>query len=141
MAKPFPLRTISTGRFLTELHHLLWTEPLVTNGGLDEGWNCRDHAWTTAVLIKAAGHIPVVFHGEATFIGGRKAQERGIIIEQKPHTWCGVGGLGCIDVSIRGTGVSDGEPFRIPINCIFANNWFQARGFRIKARQSEKWDC
>ncbi len=119
----FELRALTSERFLRELHHLLWIEPHVNRGVLDQGWNCRDHAWVAALLMHAAGRTPLLFHGRATFIGRRTSEVRGVLVQQHPHSWAGAENLGNVDLSTRATVAIDGEAFRLPIACVFANKW------------------
>lgn len=132
----FELRALASDRFLREIHHLLWMDPHVNKGTLDVGWNCRDHAWVTGILIGASGHKPVFFHGKATYILRRTARSKTRIIQQGLHSWVGTENHGLIDLSIKSKGTIDGEPYRLP-SCIFANKWMPSDGGTVNAVRDE----
>lgn len=123
MPRHTPLRVLHDDRFLRELHHFLWTEPSVTGAVTDAGWNCRDHAWVTALLARSFGYQPALFHGEAFFAMGPNGMSAGVSVSQKPHSWVVVEDAGTIDLSIRPDARIDGGDFRLPITCIFADSW------------------
>lgn len=56
--------------FASELHKLLWIDPLTNRGQFDPGWNCRDHAWLTAALLTAHRVPCVMTIGKAMFVQG-----------------------------------------------------------------------
>jgi len=120
---PFPLSKLTSDRFLREVRHFLWLEGHVNNGKYDAGWNCRDHGWLTAFLVKAAGLEPAMLHGEAAFVLRKTASTSGILFLQDPHSWAGTVDLGIIDLSTRAEGEVGGEQFRMPIACIYGNKW------------------
>jgi hypothetical protein len=117
------LRALHDDRFLRELHHFLWIEASVIDGTADAGWNCRDHAWVTALLARSLGYRPALFHGEAFFALGPSGKSTGFSVSQKPHTWVVVEDAGTIDLSIRPNVRIDGGDFQLPISCIFADSW------------------
>ena len=120
----FALDTLSSKRFLRELRHFLWMEPHLNNGVLDQGWNCRDHSWVAAHLIKAAGHEPYLFRGAATYVC-RKGK---LAVEQRTHSWVGIEELGCFDFSIKPTTSFSGKTVALPFNLLFSNRLIPANG-------------
>lgn len=122
----FGLSQLQSAATLRELHHFLWQDPHVNRGVLDQGWNCRDHAWVTAILAKAAGQQPYVFHGRASFVAKRTASAAGLVVQQATHSWVGVEDVGAIDLSIKPQVLVDGELMKLPITHLFANRLLPA---------------
>lgn len=90
---------------------------------VDYGWNCRDHAWLTALLLRVLKREAVVLHGEAWFIAGPTAKSGGFGVQQQLHTWVSLEDVGAIDLSIKPEVSSESQRFRLPISCVFANDW------------------
>lgn len=113
---------MSSETFLREVHHFLWTEPFVNaSGALDHGWNCRDHAWITALLCHSTSHNAVIFHGQSALISGPTNAQSGMCIHQAPHWWVGVENVGSFDLSIKRVTRHEAQELRFPITCLFAN--------------------
>ena len=55
------MRRLASKPFLREIHHFLWMEPFYNRGQLDQGWNCRDHALVTALVIAMRGTVPLLW--------------------------------------------------------------------------------
>lgn len=55
---------------LKEAHALLWSAPLMNNGILDAGWNCRDHAIVFIALLKILGKDAAIAHGKNMLVKG-----------------------------------------------------------------------
>lgn len=121
MARRVQLRSLVSERFLRELHHFLWIEPSLSGKVLDAGWNCRDHAWLTALMVQSLGHKPLLFHGEAFFVKGANGKSGSVSYTQQPHSWIAVEGVGAVDLSVKPEFSISGDDFRIPVTCIFAN--------------------
>jgi hypothetical protein len=91
--------------FQAELHHFLWTEPLVNQGMIDLGWSCRDHAAVVGQVAFDAGATVTVLHGKCTFVQGPTADgEPAVGLGQAPnddagHSWLGIDDLGHVDLS------------------------------------------
>lgn len=129
MARRVQLRELHSDRFLREVHHFLWVGPSVHGATTDAGWNCRDHAWVTALLAHTLGHKSVFLHGEACFAVGPNGRSESTSIQQRPHSWVALDKVGAIDLSIKPENRVSGSDFRLPISCIFANAWMpRARG-------------
>lgn len=121
MGRRIQLRDLISDRFLREIHHFLWIDPTISGDMVDAGWNCRDHAWLTALLAQSLGYKPALFHGEAFFVKAQTKRSGGLSYYQRPHSWVVVEGVGAIDLSIKPDFSSAGDNFRIPIECIFAD--------------------
>jgi hypothetical protein len=98
---------VTTDKFLAELHHLLWTEPFDNEGNRDEGWNCRDHAFITGLVLQLLKQRCAVMYGKAYFIQGPTTEQPGIGLEQKIHAWLGLDGQGFMNLSPRLTRCSN----------------------------------
>lgn len=122
-ARRVQLRELRSDRFLREIHHLLWCEPSLADTTVDAGWNCRDHAWVTALLARSLGHDAVLVHGEAHFIMGPSGRAEGVSCFQRPHSWLAIEGVGAIDLSTKSSFQVDTDRIRVPISCIFADEW------------------
>jgi hypothetical protein len=123
IARRVQLRTLHSERFLREIHHLLWSATTLSGNVVDAGWNCRDHAWVMALLIRALGYKTVLIHGEAHFIKGPNGNSGSVSYFQRPHTWLAVENVGAIDVSARAKFRVGGDRFQTSITCIFADEW------------------
>lgn len=123
MARSAQLSDLMSRRFLREIHHFLWTDPSVCGEGVDAGWNCRDHTLVAAFLVQSLGYKPALFHGEAFFVKGQTEKSGSVSFYQRPHSWIVVEGVGAVDLSIKPDLSSAGDNFRMPISCIFANQW------------------
>src|SRR5688500_7447143 len=80
-----------------ELNTALWIEPLVNRGAFDAGWNCRDHAWVTALLACCTGLPGIVFRGGATFISKYGGVSMAVAVPN--HAWAAVDRVGYVDLS------------------------------------------
>lgn len=123
MARRVQLRAFSSERFLREIHHFLWIEPLLVGNSLDAGWNCRDHALIAGLLIESFGYRSLLVHGEAFFARGPSGKSAGASFFQRPHNWILVQDAGAVDLSIKSDFDVAGDRFRLPLNGIFANEW------------------
>lgn len=123
IARRVHLRTLHSERFLREIHHLLWSASSLSGHVVDAGWNCRDHAWVMALLVRALGYEAVVIHGEAHFIKGPNGNSGAVTYFQRPHTWLAVENVGAIDVSARATFQVGADRFQAAITCVFADAW------------------
>lgn len=123
MARRAQLRELISDRFLRELHHFLWIDPSLSGAVVDAGWNCRDHAWVTALLVQSLGYKPLLFRGEAHFIKGPNGKSGSLSYYQRPHGWIAVENVGAIDLSIKPEFSVSGDHYRLPVTCIFANEW------------------
>jgi hypothetical protein len=121
LAYRIQLKDLLSDRFLREIHHLLWMAPSLAQDRMDAGWNCRDHAWVTALLLRSFGHRSTFFHGEAFFVRGQTGNAAGVSYDQRPHTWIFVESVGAIDLSVKPAFSISGDDFRIPISGVFAN--------------------
>lgn len=129
LARRVQLKDLLSDRFLRELHHFLWTGPSVHGATTDAGWNCRDHAWVTALLARSLGHKPILLHGEALFVAGPNGRSESVSVRQRPHSWVAMEKVGAIDLSVKPQSRVSGNDFRLPIACVFANAWIpRARG-------------
>lgn len=128
MARSIQLRAVNSPEFLRELHHFLWMEPQCSAGLVDAGWNCRDHALATGLLLASFGHRgSMLASGEAVFVRGAKAGSMATSFSQKPHNWLVLEGVGAIDLSIKSDFTCAGDRYRLPITSVFASVW-QPRG-------------
>ena len=123
MARRVQLRDLHSDRFLREIHHFLWIGPSVHGETTDAGWNCRDHAWVTALLARSLGYKPTLLHGEALFVIGPNGRSESICVHQRPHSWVAMEKIGAIDLSIKPQNRVSGSDFQIPISGIFADAW------------------
>lgn len=115
------LIALTSDRFLNELHHFLWSEPFMNKGELDQGWNCREHAWVGALLSHWLGFSSVLFLGKAWLITGPTNQRPGFGVFQRAHSWLGVEGFGAVDLSIKPEATYAGTTIRFPIRCLYGN--------------------
>lgn len=127
MARPVQLKDLFSDRFLREIHHLLWLEASVADAAVDGGWNCRDHAWATALISLTLGHTATLVGGEAFFSKGETPGSPANRFHVKPHNWIWVHGVGAIDLSVKPVSRIAGSDFRVPIRCIFAGEWIPRR--------------
>ena len=121
MARRIQLRDLLSDRFLREIHHFLWLAPSLPQDRMDAGWNCRDHAWVTALLLQSLGHRSTFFHGEAFFARGGSGASGSVSYFQRPHSWIVVECVGAIDLSVKPAFGIAGDNYRIPISGVFAN--------------------
>lgn len=104
-----------------EVHHFLHQAPHQNRGVLDQGWNCRDHALLTALLVHWAGHPTALMHGKAMFLIGPRGGKAGFGIEQKPHSWGAIENMGLIDLSIKKEAHDGSAELKLPFEAVFAN--------------------
>lgn len=123
IARRVQLRRLHSERFLSEIHHLLWSDSSLSGNVVDAGWNCRDHAWAMALLVRSLGYESILVHGEAHFITGPNGKSSGAHYYQRPHSWLAVENVGAIDVSVRPSFQVGAQRFHAPIHCIFADLW------------------
>lgn len=110
------------------MNGLCWIDPFDNRGTWDCGWNCREHAWFTALLARSLGHNAVVMHGAACFVPRLPRFAAGLGILQDPHAWVGVEGFGLLDFSIKPSGTlrgATGEMLRygdtFPLQAVFGS--------------------
>lgn len=127
MARQAQLKDLFSDRFLREIHHLLWLEASAAGAAVDGGWNCRDHAWVTALLSLTLGRTATLVAGEAFFSKGATAESPASSFHVNPHHWTWVDGVGAIDLSVKPISRIEGTDFRVPIRCIFASEWIPRR--------------
>ncbi|HKU70298.1 MAG TPA: hypothetical protein VJQ51_05630 [Burkholderiales bacterium] len=127
MAREAQLKDLFTDRFLREIHHLLWLDASGAGASIDGGWNCRDHAWITALLSLTLGHTVTLVAGEAFFSKGATAESPASSFHVNPHHWAWVDGVGAIDLSVKQVSRIESIDFRLPIRCIFASEWIPRR--------------
>jgi hypothetical protein len=94
---------------------------------MDGGWNCRDHAWASALLSLTLGHTATLVSGEAYFSRGATANSVANSFHVKPHSWVRVHGVGAIDLSVKPVSRIGDNDFRLPIKCIFAGECIPRR--------------
>lgn len=116
------LKDLASPRFLREIHHLLWIEPTLHGTTVDAGWNCRDHAWLTAIIARLLGHRPALVHGEACFVNAQGGPRGACRFRQNPHTWIHVDGVGAVDLSVRPRFTVSGDEYRMTFKCLFAGD-------------------
>lgn len=131
MAGRAQLKDLISDRFLSEIHHLLWTDPGVPEDRFDPGWSCRDHAWATGLLARSLGYESAFVHGEAFFTTGGTARSAGHCMTQADHTWLKVNDVGIIDLSVRPDGNFPGTGASFPIKCVFANDLIPRRRNKV----------
>jgi hypothetical protein len=127
MARQVQLKDLFSDRFLREIHHLLWLEASTAGAAMDGGWNCRDHAWISALLSLALGHTASLVSGEAFFSKDATAASSANSFHVKPHNWTWIHGVGAIDLSVKPVSRIAGNEFQVPIKCIFASEWIPRR--------------
>ena len=123
MVRRVQLKDLFSDRFLREIHHLLWLEASAAEAAVDGGWNCRDHAWTTALISLTLGYSATLISGEAFFSKGATGGSDANSFHVNPHNWAWVHGVGAIDLSVKPVSRIAGNDFRVPIKCIFAGEW------------------
>lgn len=92
---------LTRAELLDEIHHLLWVEPLDSNGTKDDGWNCRDHAVVTAALAQLMGFTTWVVCGQAKLVQGPEGKLPAVSVGIKIHAWALVEQSGTYDLSLR----------------------------------------
>ncbi len=122
MTKTLTLSKLTGEPFLREMHHFLWSDPVWSDGTLDQGWNCRDHAWITSLLVHTMGHRPVLFRGRSFIIGGPTNIHNGFAVYQPQHAWVGVKDLGVIDLSIKTEVTMDTGQHKVPVRCVLGDS-------------------
>lgn len=122
MIRRAQLKDLASPRFLREIHHVLWIEPTLLGTTVDAGWNCRDHAWLTAIIARLLGHRSALVHGEACFVNARGGPRGASRFRQNPHTWIHVDGVGAVDLSIRPQFTVAGDEYRMAFKCLFAGD-------------------
>jgi len=141
---------ISEEAFLSEIHRLLWIEPVVDQHGVfDPGWSCRDH---TLVL----GNLAVLFRLALSSVDGLCIYMRGGTNQSPPvalgantnatsnHRWLETVEGGIIDLSPN-LGLSEGIWRSVPKNRfsgIVLGDWLPAgRGRVVKCLTRQAYDA
>jgi hypothetical protein len=93
------LRNILERRIKAELNAIYTEPPIVTNGGDDCGWFCREHALHTYVLALMLGRPAAIKIGDFTI---HSAEGEGLtsIDSGADHAWCEIDGVVPIDLSM-----------------------------------------
>lgn len=131
MSSHVKLTDIRTKIFLQEVHHFLWFKPRLSQGVIDHGWDCRGHAWVTALISHWLGHESMFLHGQAALVSGANKINRVHGIHQYDHTWVGVEDGLHFDLSIKSSEIVSGNTFKFPIKCVFASKWFPHGNGRV----------
>jgi hypothetical protein len=120
-------RMMGTDAFKKEINHLLHSNSHTNSEGeLDPGWNCRDHALVMALLLKSGEIYPKVASGKVMFVQGPVAGNPAFHIGQEEfhksgHNWLVHAKFGLIDVSP--TLQSKEHSFRDSFNGVFNRVW------------------
>ena len=117
MVKKTSLRNKISDLLLNEVHHFFWTDPFNNQGEYDFGYNCRDHAFVTALLLKIWEYDPKLIYGKLT-----------LVIDNLPipvyrHAWLEIKDHGICDLSIKKYTQTILGVIEIPIKGIFDNDW------------------
>jgi len=123
MGLPTELGRFIKKDFLDEIHHLLWDEPFENNGIVDQGWNCRDHAFVTLLLTRLMGFESLWAFGRATFVVGPRYGSPPYGLEQNTHSWVVLKKLGLVDLSPKSQGRDDASWSGMPIKAIIGGRW------------------
>ena len=89
---------------------------------MDYGWNCRDHALLTALLVHSQGKRAALMHGKTMFVLGPRGGRASIALGQDQHTWAAVEHYGLVDLSIKPSVSLAGHQFKFPFNCVLKND-------------------
>ena len=120
-------RMMGTAAFKKEINHLLYSNSYTgSDGELDTGWNCRDHALVMALMLKSGDTYPKIANGKCMFVQGPVAGNAAFGIGQEDyhksgHNWLVHAKFGLIDVSPSLQ--SKQHRFREPFNGIFNRVW------------------
>lgn len=120
-------RMMGSAAFKKEINHLLYSNSFTgSDGEIDPGWNCRDHALVMALVLKAGDQHPKIATGKCMFVQGPVAGNAAFRIGQEDyyksgHNWLVHAKFGLIDVSP--TLQSKEHSFRAPFNGIFNRVW------------------
>ena len=83
-----------------ELNHLYTEPPSERNGGLDEGWFCREHAYHTHFLLRMFGHDSTIEVGHFAIRSGASLNFTSYGTDAD-HAWCRMGEFAPIDLSMN----------------------------------------
>jgi hypothetical protein len=120
-------RMMGTAAFKKEINHLLYsTSHTGSDGELDLGWNCREHALVMALMLRSADPSPKIAAGKCMFIQGPVAGNTSFGIGQEDyhksgHNWLVHAKFGIIDVSPSLQ--TKEHAFREPFNGVFNRVW------------------
>jgi len=129
-------RRMGTSAFKNEINHLLHTQVHPgSDGELDPGWNCRDHALVMAMLLKRSGTYPKIANGKCMYVQGPYLKNTSFRIGQEnhqisSHNWVVDQKFGLIDVSPLLE--SKKHRFRTPFNGIYGRVWLPSGKERTK---------
>jgi hypothetical protein len=127
---------MGTSAFKNEINHLLHTQAhMGSDGELDPGWNCRDHALVLAMLLKRGGIYPRIANGKCMFVQGPYLKNASFQIGQEDyqkigHNWVVDQQFGIIDVSPQLE--LKRHRFRAPFNGIYGGVWLPSGKERVK---------
>ena len=124
-------RAFVAPRFLSEIHHFLWTDTRMVGNAIDAGWNCRDHALLAGLLCESFGFRAMLVHGEALFARGATNKSASTHYSQRPHQWVLIEGIGAMDLSIKPEFDNAGDIFRVPVQSVFANHAYPRNRARV----------
>ena len=129
-------RMMGTSAFKKEINHLLYSKSFTgSDGELDAGWNCRDHALVMALMLKSGDTYPKIAIGKCMFVQGPYSGNAAFGIGQETHYGSGHNWLvhtkfGLIDVS---PSLEAGHRrFRASFNGIFNRVWLPPGKERTK---------
>lgn len=128
-------RMMGTSAFKKEINHLLYsTSHTNSEGEMDPGWNCRDHALVMALLLKSGGVYPKIASGKCRFVQGPVAGNEAFGIGQADyhksgHNWLNHAKFGLIDVSPSLQ--SKEHSFRDAFNGVFNRVWLPQDKARV----------
>lgn len=106
-----------------ELNTALWMDSFLKDGFVDQGWNCRDHAWTTALLACCSGSGGYVIHGEASFIW--RGTNEPVPFRVVQHSWTAIDGIGFVDLSLKpAVRLRSGED--LPLSPVVGNSFLSS---------------
>ena len=120
-------RMMGTSSFKKEINHLLYSDGHTSSDGeLDPGWNCRDHALVMALLLKSGDNYPKIANGKCMFVQGPISGNPSLEIGQESgyssgHNWVIHSKFGHIDVNP--TLQLKHHRFSAPFNGVFNRVW------------------
>jgi hypothetical protein len=114
--------SMASGVIRRELNHFLHQAPHLNNMTMDYGWNCRDHALLTALMVHSQGKRTALMHGKTVFVLGPRGNRAPFALRQDAHTWTAVEGYGLVDLSIKPAVSLAGHQVKFPFNCVVKND-------------------
>jgi hypothetical protein len=112
---------MANGVIRRELNHFLHQSPRLYNMTMDYGWNCRDHALLTALLVHSQGKRTALMHGKTVFVLGPRGNRAPFALRQDIHTWTAVEDYGLVDLSIKPVASLAEHQVKFPFNCVVKN--------------------